>query len=79
MPHVNDLCAEEGGGEQGGFAGNVKGRGMGEGRGLEEDGGGRGEGKGTGEAKGLVRVSEAGGRLAGGGGVLSRSLACCIS
>ena len=31
VPHVNDLCAEEGGGEQGGFAGNVKGRGMGEG------------------------------------------------
>ena len=52
---------------------------MGEGRGLEEDGGGRGEGKGTGEAKGLVRVSEAGGQRAGGGGVLSRSLACCIS
>jgi hypothetical protein len=71
---------EEGGRVQaGGFAGDVKGRGMGEGRGLEEEGGGRGEGKGTGEAKGLVRVSEAGGRGAGGGGVLSRSRVCCIS
>jgi len=31
VPHVNDLCAEEGEGEQGGFAGDVKGRGVGEG------------------------------------------------
>jgi len=31
VPRVNDLCAEEGEGEQGGFAGDVKGRGVGEG------------------------------------------------
>ncbi len=31
VPHVNDLCEEEGEGEQGGFAGDVKGRGVGEG------------------------------------------------
>jgi hypothetical protein len=70
---------EEEGEQAGGFAGDVKRRGMVEGRGLEEEGEARGQGKGTGEVEGLVRVSEAGGRGAAGGGGLSRSRACCIS
>jgi hypothetical protein len=37
VPHVDDLCVEEREGEQGGFAGDVKGRGVGEGSSDPED------------------------------------------